>query len=64
KKTFELKNIFMIGDSVKDILAARRNGIKVVSVATGLTSYENLRKENPDYLLENFESESFLDELQ
>jgi phosphoglycolate phosphatase-like HAD superfamily hydrolase len=63
KSIFDIKDIFMIGDSLKDIVAARKNGVKVVSVATGLTPFDQLQKAEPDYILKNFEYEGFLEEL-
>lgn len=63
KSSFDIKDVFMIGDSLKDITAARKNGVKVISVATGLTSFENLQKAKPDYIIKNFECTGFLEEL-
>lgn len=40
-----------IGDEVKDILAARDNGIQVISVNWGFNSSKILRKYNPDWLV-------------
>lgn len=63
KSVFDRNNVFMIGDSVKDILAAKKNGVKSVSVATGLTSYEKLKENKPDYLFKDFRAPQFLEEL-
>ncbi len=63
KVAFDLNNVFMIGDSVKDILAAKKNGVKSVSVATGLISYEKLKEKEPDYLFKDFRAPRFLEEL-
>jgi len=60
---FDIKDVFMIGDSLRDIVAARKNGVKVISVATGLTSFEQLQKAEPDYILESFEYTDFLEEI-
>jgi phosphoglycolate phosphatase len=43
--------IALIGDSPADILAARRNRIRAIAVATGLTSTDELLAEKPDLLL-------------
>jgi phosphoglycolate phosphatase len=43
----------IIGDSPKDIIAARRNGLKVLAVSTGLHSFNDLEKFSPDHLLKN-----------
>jgi phosphoglycolate phosphatase-like HAD superfamily hydrolase len=40
-----------IGDSVVDILAGKSAGTKTVGVLTGVSSYENLKKENPDIII-------------
>lgn len=62
-KKFKMEETFVIGDSLKDVYAARKNGAKAVSVATGLTPYEKLKEANPDYILRNFLDTSFLDEI-
>jgi phosphoglycolate phosphatase-like HAD superfamily hydrolase len=41
----------LVGDAPADIIAARRNGIRSISVRTGITPVEELRALNPDYLL-------------
>jgi phosphoglycolate phosphatase len=43
--------VSLIGDAPADILAARRNRIRSIAVATGLTSPDELRAEEPDILL-------------
>lgn len=48
------RNIFVIGDTPLDIIAARPHGVHTVGVATGHHSMESIRKENPDMLFENF----------
>jgi len=45
--------ISLIGDAPADIQAARRNRIRAISVATGLTSSQELLAEQPDILLRN-----------
>ncbi len=40
-----------IGDEVKDILAARDNGVKVISVNWGFNSAKKLREYEPDWLV-------------
>lgn len=44
-------SILFVGDSVLDILAAKRAGLKVVSVATGNYSAERLKAEGADIVL-------------
>ncbi len=43
--------VSLIGDSPADVLAARRNRIRAIAVATGLTSAAELQAEGPDILL-------------
>jgi phosphoglycolate phosphatase-like HAD superfamily hydrolase len=43
----------VIGDSPKDILSAKLVGLKVIAVATGMHSEEELSKYSPDYILDN-----------
>ena len=45
--------ISLVGDAPADILAARRNRIRAIAVATGLTSPDELLAERPDILLRN-----------
>lgn len=47
------ENTFYIGDEVRDIKAARRSGIKVISVTWGLHSRQNLKKHKPDWLIDS-----------
>ncbi|MEJ5286156.1 MAG: hypothetical protein CH6_4447 [Candidatus Kapaibacterium sp.] len=54
KDIFTNDNTYIIGDSVLDIIAARKNNIKVISVATGRTEYEELVKMEPDLAIHNF----------
>jgi phosphoglycolate phosphatase-like HAD superfamily hydrolase len=43
--------ISLIGDSPADVLAARRNRIRSIAVATGLTPTDELQAEEPDIVL-------------
>lgn len=45
------KNIFVIGDTVYDIRAGKRLGIRTVGVATGKTTRAELGRCRPDYVL-------------
>ena len=49
---FEAENeaIYMVGDSVSDIRAAKETSIKSIAVSWGHQSVEKLMRENPDYL--------------
>lgn len=44
-------NVYVIGDTVLDVRAAREAGFKSVAVAAGGSSYEELRAVDPDTLL-------------
>ena len=45
--------VSLIGDAPSDILAARANRIRIISVKTGITSPEELHAHAPDFLLPN-----------
>ena len=49
----EPANVWVIGDTPLDIGCARAIGAKVLAVATGQYSMDELRKEKPDLLAEN-----------
>ena len=49
------KDIIIIGDTPRDIEAARKARIKVIAVSTGNYDRGQLRDEKPDYLFENLE---------
>jgi len=46
--------IVVIGDTILDIKTARHLNAKVVSIATGSNSREELEKESPDWLIDKF----------
>jgi phosphoglycolate phosphatase len=45
--------ISLVGDAPSDVIAALANGIRAISVETGITSAEELRREGPHVLLKN-----------
>ncbi|MCB5223654.1 MAG: HAD-IA family hydrolase [Candidatus Cloacimonadaceae bacterium] len=53
KHGLKKENTLYIGDEVRDIKAARRSGIKVISVTWGLHSRQNLQKHKPDWLIDH-----------
>lgn len=53
-KDLRVEDVFVVGDTERDILAAQKSDFKVISVATGHVSSEKLSKFSPDFLLENF----------
>lgn len=44
--------IVYVGDEVRDIEAAKKVGIKIISVGWGFNSSSGLKKSNPDYFVE------------
>lgn len=57
---FKKENIFIVGDTKYDINCARKTGVRVISVATGWASYEDLEREKPDFLFEELDPETFI----
>jgi len=53
-KDFSKQNVFVIGDTVRDIRCAKEGGVKSIAVATGAETLEMLKKENPDFLFKDF----------
>jgi len=47
-------NVYVIGDTPLDIIAARPHGVRTVAVATGYHDKESIQKENPDIIYDNF----------
>jgi len=47
------KDVVYIGDERRDIVACRKNNIKIISVSWGFDSIELLSKENPDFLVKS-----------
>ena len=54
------QKIYVIGDTPRDILAARSAGFPVISVASGSYSLSDLSRHNPDLLIRNLEVDSNL----
>lgn len=53
-RPFPVDQVVVVGDSVRDIAAARAIGAKAVMVATGLDTYATLLSEQPYSLFHNF----------
>ncbi len=53
--SFDLSQVVVIGDTPLDIACARAAGVRVVAVATGTVSAEELAAHDPDVLLESLE---------
>jgi phosphoglycolate phosphatase-like HAD superfamily hydrolase len=54
------QRIILIGDAQRDIQAAKINGVKIISVATGKDSYIVLKSLNPDFIIKNFTTDMYL----
>ena len=46
-------DVFLFGDTPKDIIAGKEAGVRTVAVSTGIFSRKELLKSNPDYIHEN-----------
>lgn len=44
-------DMIYVGDEVRDIVACRKTGVKVIWVSWGYDDAENVKKENPDYVV-------------
>ena len=55
--------LIIIGDTPRDIAAARQGGTRVLSVATGAYTLEQLKAEHPDATVTTLEDTRPLDEL-
>ncbi len=53
KAPISMDRIWVIGDSPKDVQAARANGVRCLAVASGWTSAEDLALEEPDAVLQD-----------
>lgn len=47
------KDVVYIGDECRDIVACRKNNVKIISVSWGYDSIELLTKKNPDFIAKN-----------
>lgn len=55
-KTLAAADFIAVGDTPRDVTAAHRAGIRVVTVATGLFDLETLRSADPEWALPTVES--------
>ncbi|NIW80884.1 MAG: HAD hydrolase-like protein [Calditrichae bacterium] len=51
--TFKSRNIWIIGDTPRDIHCAQSNGLRSLAVATGGCKLSSLKKHHPDVVLED-----------
>jgi phosphoglycolate phosphatase len=47
---------WIIGDSIHDVRCAQANDLRCLAVCTGFTSRLELEKENPEFIVDNFEN--------
>lgn len=52
-RTFSAQETWVVGDSARDVEAARKAGVRCAAVATGLTPREELARLRPDVLLQD-----------
>jgi phosphoglycolate phosphatase-like HAD superfamily hydrolase len=50
---FDLKNVFIVGDTPRDIIAGKEAGVKTIAVTTGKYSEKDLKIEKPDFIFED-----------
>ena len=53
KHRLNSRNVIYVGDEDRDIIAAKKAGIKTIAVTWGFNSKEKLSRENPDYLVDS-----------
>ncbi len=54
------ENVYLIGDTPKDVMAAKDAGVKCIAVATGSFSVDELKKSGADFVIKDFtEKNSF-----
>ncbi|WP_129600841.1 HAD family hydrolase [Anaerophilus nitritogenes] len=59
---YQKENIYVIGDTTKDIDCAKKIGVRSIAVCTGSNTKEELGKGQPDYLFENLkDTKQFFD---
>jgi phosphoglycolate phosphatase-like HAD superfamily hydrolase len=56
--TFRKGNVFLIGDTIRDVRCAKEGKVKSIAVATGKESIEQLKNEKPDYLFKDFSNQN------
>ncbi len=53
KNNLNKKEVYYVGDEIRDILCAKKSNINSVSVTWGFNSKELLKEENPDYIIDS-----------
>ncbi len=54
KINFHKKNVFVIGDTYRDVEAGKEAGVKTIAVATYSNSFDVLKKHKPDFIFKDF----------
>jgi len=54
------KDVYVFGDSPRDVLAAKAAGATVIGMATGYSSVDELKEAGADYVFENWKDERIL----
>lgn len=54
EKVFDKSNSVIVGDSIPDIISAKKNGVKIIAVSTGKTRMDELLSYNPDFVISSF----------
>ena len=51
---FEKEDVYLVGDTIIDIKCAKEGGVKVIAVATGKESLDDLKSKKPDFVFKDF----------
>ncbi|MFA5141038.1 MAG: HAD hydrolase-like protein [Elusimicrobiota bacterium] len=54
-RTVRKTDVYVIGDTPKDVAAGRRAGYKTIAVGTGFSTWEALKASKPDHLARDFQ---------
>ncbi|RLG12515.1 hypothetical protein DRN73_02225 [Candidatus Pacearchaeota archaeon] len=55
KTNIDLENVYLVGDTVRDVLSGKKAGVKTIAVATGNVSKEELEEAKADIVVETLE---------
>lgn len=50
---FDKDSIYYVGDEVRDVVSAKKSGVKSIAVSWGYNSQKALREAGPDYLIDD-----------
>ena len=57
---FSSSDVYLVGDTVRDIRCAREAGVKIIAVATGADSFSELAREKPDFIFRDFKDPALI----